>query len=225
MACGKAAVAIVALLCSACSVRSNLPRGPAAHALFSSTESGEANDTYLIGPLDTVSVAVFQEPDLSAQNAQVDAEGDVLLPLVGSVHAAGKSPPELASLYTAKLKRYLKSPRVTVTVNSITQKVAVEGSVHHPGLYEVRGRSSLLEALAMAQSPTRVAALDEVIIFRQSNGARTGAVFDVRRIRAGLDPDPLIRGGDRIVVGYSWLKGAWRDFLSTTPMLNAFARF
>jgi polysaccharide export outer membrane protein len=202
-----------------------LPRGAAAQALFPSTESTETDDAYLIGPLDTVSVAVFQEPDLSAQNAQVDAAGDVLLPLIGSVHAAGKSPPELATLYTDRLKQYLKAPRVTVTVNSITQKVAVEGSVAQPGLYDVRGRSSLLEALAMAQSPTRVAALDEVVVFRQMNGTRTGAVFDVRRIRAGLDPDPIIRGGDRIVVGYSWLKGAWRDFLSATPMVNAFTRF
>lgn len=225
MAWGKVTVVVAGTLCSACATHSTLPRGAQAQALFPSTESADADDSYMIGPLDTVSVAVFQEPDLSAQNAQVDAAGDVLLPLIGSVHAAGKSPPELAALYTEKLQRYVKKPRVTVTVNSITQKVAVEGSVQQPGLYEVRGRSSLLEALAMAQSPTRVAALNEVVVFRQMNGQRAGAVFDVRRIRAGLDPDPIIRGGDRIVVGYSWLKGAWRDFLSATPMVNAFTRF
>ena len=225
MAGGKLIVATIGAMCSACAVHTTLPRGVEAQALFPSTESAEADEAYIIGPLDTVSVAVFQEPDLNAQNAQVDAAGDVLLPLIGTVHAAGKSAPELASLYTSKLTRYLKTPRVTVTVNSITQKVAVEGSVQQPGLYDVRGRSSLLEALAMAQSPTRVAALNEVVVFRQVDGQRTGAVFDVGRIRAGLDPDPIIRGGDHIVVGYSWLKGAWRDFLSAAPMVNAFTRF
>jgi polysaccharide export outer membrane protein len=49
-----------------------------------------------------------------------------------------------------------------------------------------------------------------------------GAVFDLRRIRRGFDPDPLILGGDTVVVGYSELKGAFRDFLSAAPAIAVF---
>jgi polysaccharide export outer membrane protein len=131
---------------------------------------------------------------------------------------------QLSAEVTGRLARYVVRPSVTVTAESITQKVTVEGEVNQPGVYEIKGNASLLEALAMAHSPTEVAALDEVIVFRTVNGKRTGARFDLQRIRAGRDPDPLILGGDRIVVGYSSVKGAWRDFMKL-PIFNLWRIF
>jgi polysaccharide export outer membrane protein len=49
-----------------------------------------------------------------------------------------------------------------------------------------------------------------------------GAIFDLRRIRRGFEPDPLILGGDIVVVGTSELKGAFRDFLGAAPVLAVF---
>jgi polysaccharide export outer membrane protein len=221
-------LAALCLLCTACGggMQTPLPLGQEAYAVIpAATQAGAAtNEEYVIGPLDTVNVTVFQEPDLSANELKVDAAGNILLPLVGTVRAGGKTASELSSEITGRLTRYLVRPSVTVTANSITQKVTIEGSVNQPGVYEIKGSSSLLEALAMARSPTEVAALDQVIVFRNVDGQRTGAAFDLRRIRVGLDPDPVIKGGDRIVVGYSAVKGAWRDFLSM-PIFNIFRRF
>ncbi len=63
------------------------------------------------------------------------------------------------------------------------------------------------------------------MVFRTLNGQRMGAVFDLRRIRTGSAPDPQIVDGDVVVVGFSQLKGAYRDFLAATPLLGLFTIF
>ena len=103
--------------------------------------------------------------------------------------------------------------------------MTVEGNVVEPGVFEIPGSSTLLQAIARARSPTRVAQLDEVMIFRQINGKRVGARFDLTEIRTGRAPDPEILGGDVVVVGFDSLKGAFRDFLTTAPFFNIFQTF
>ena len=92
-------------------------------------------------------------------------------------------------------------------------------------MYDISGSSTLLEAIARAKSPTRVARLDQVVVFRMINGQRAGAVFDLRKIRDGEAPDPQLQGGDIVVVGFSAVKGAFRDFLSAAPLLSLFQIF
>ncbi len=70
-----------------------------------------------------------------------------------------------------------------------------------------------------------MARLDQVVIFRTINGKRMGAVFDVGKIRSGGAPDPELRGGDVVVVSFSAVKGAFRDFLTTAPFFNVFRPF
>ena len=222
----KLTMAAMCLVCGACGGGMNtpLPVGQQAYAIIPAGADATAPQEYVIGPLDTVSVDVFQEPELSAKDVKVDAAGDVLLPLVGTVRASGKTATALAAEIKGKLARYVVRPSVTVAANSITQKVTIEGEVHQPGVYEIKGNSSLVEALAMARSPTELAVLDQVIVFRTVEGKRAGAAFNLQRIRSGVDPDPVIVGGDRIVVGYSAVKGAWRDFLKL-PVFNIFRAF
>jgi polysaccharide export outer membrane protein len=213
------------LLAGCTGVRSTLPRGESAYTIFTPASAENVQRDYRLGPLDTVSVVVFQEPELSFQNMQIDASGNLLYPLVGSVRAQGKTAAELSAELADRLNRFLVDPQVTVSVaSSVSQRVTVEGAVTQPGVYDVKGSSSLLEALALARSPTRVAKLDEIVVFRNINGERHGARFDIKRIRAGLDPDPEILGGDVVVVGFSFVQEAWRDFLTAAPILNVFTR-
>jgi polysaccharide biosynthesis/export protein len=110
-------------------------------------------------------------------------------------------------------------------VSTREQTVAVEGEVKLPGVYKVSPSDTLLSAIARAQSPTNVAKLDEVIVFRTVNGRRMGARFDLNQIRSGQAADPQILGGDVIVVGFSSLKGVYRDILQAAPLLNVFTQF
>jgi polysaccharide export outer membrane protein len=208
-------------------VAGDLPRGASAYSVIPAPDAEASMAAYRIGALDVLKVTVFQEPDLSFDQMQVDASGNVSLPLIGMVRAEGKTAAELSSEIASKLgSQYLVNPQVSVAVaSSVSQNVTVEGNVTQPGVYAINGTSTLLQALAQAQSPTDVAKLDQVVIFRNIDGRRAGAVFDVKAIREGRAADPQVLGGDVIVVGFDALKGAFRDFLRTAPFFNLFRYF
>ena len=127
---------------------------------------------YRIGALDKLNVTVFQNKDLSAEKMQVDAGGHILLPLIGSVTAQGKTTSELSDEIASRLgQKYLQSPQVSVTVEeAVSQKVSVEGAVTEAGVFELKGRTSLLEAVARAKGTTRYANLRHVTIIRNVEG-------------------------------------------------------
>jgi polysaccharide export outer membrane protein len=208
---------------AACAEAPSLPQGAAAYQLIHPASDSAWSSDYHIGRLDVLKVTVLYEPDLSTE-AHVDANGDVSLPLIGVIRAVDKTPAELSVEISSRFgAQYLRNPHVTVAVEtSASQKVTIEGDVNMPGVYDINGKASLLEALARAQSPNRVANLRTIAVFRVIDGRRVGAVFDVTRIRAGLDPDPLILGGDIVVVGFSYAKGFYRDVVQAAPVVGAF---
>ena len=164
---------------------------------------------------------------MSFDEVSVNAAGTFNYPFVGEVAAAGKTPIELSRELEAGLgTRFIRNPQVVVgVVSSAAQRVTVDGQVVEPGVYEIAGTSSLVEAIARAKGLQFTGVDDEVIVFRNIDGQRFGAVFDLKQIREGKAPDPEILGGDRIVVGYSAVRGAYQDFLRAAPILNAFTRF
>ena len=200
-----------------------LATGNAALASTGTADPRRLSDAYVIGPSDELRVQVLYEPELTLEGTRVDEDGTVQVPLAGSVQAAGKTSTQLAGDIEKALSRYVLQPHVVVSIAHFAkQVVTVEGSVVSPGVYDVPGTSSLLQALALAKGPERSAKLDQVIVFRTVDGQRTGALFDVQRIRYGYAPDPLILGGDTVVVGFSEIKGAFRDFLAAAPAIGVF---
>ncbi|MBX7515086.1 polysaccharide export protein [Qipengyuania sp. GH38] len=204
-----------------------LPKDEAAYAVMPPAEAGGGMNLYRIGVLDSLSIRVFQEPELSFETVSVDASGFINFPLVGQIEAVGKTPQQLSDELEAGLgSRFIRDPQVVVgVVESAAQRVTVTGSVVEPGVYEIAGASSLVESIARAKGLTDRAVDDEVLIFREIDGERYGAVFNLRHIQEGRAPDPQILGGDRIVVGYSTVRGAYQDFLRAAPILNVFSRF
>jgi polysaccharide export outer membrane protein len=203
-----------------------LPRlvsGAEAYQAFPPPRPNGALPPYLIGAFDRISVSVYQEDDLSVKDVQVDAAGDVLLPLIGRVHAAGATSTALSSQVAGLLgTRYLVNPQVSVVVQqSVSQKITVEGSVIEPGVYAIQGRTTLLDAVAMAKGTSRVAAMDDAVIFREIAGQRYGAVFNLRQIGRGEFQDPEILGNDVVVIGHNDIKAAWRDILTAAPLVAA----
>lgn len=201
-----------------------LPRSFDAYPVPAHTETVRLSPQYRIGPLDTIDVTVFLEPDLSAKALAVDASGNITLPLLGSYPAAGKTAQELGNELAARLERdYLNNPQVSVAVvSSVSQKVVVQGQVTEPGVYPIKGSTTLLEAISMANGETSVAALNRVVVYRTIGGQRMGALFDVNDIRNGKVNDPEVYGNDTVIVGFSQAKSVWRDVLSAAPLLNVF---
>jgi polysaccharide biosynthesis/export protein len=205
----------------------DLPRATQAYEIFPA-QAGNNPSAYRIGPLDVLAINVFQEPELTFDKIEVDAGGNLAFPLIGSVQASGRTATELSEEIAQRLNtQYLRNAQVTVRVSSsVSQNITVEGQVVEPGVYEIPGGStSLLQAIARAKSPTRTARTSEIAVFRMVNGERMGAVFDLDQIREGRAPDPELRGGDVVVVGFSALQGAYRDILAAAPLFNIFTRF
>ncbi|HEY5411587.1 MAG TPA: polysaccharide biosynthesis/export family protein [Caulobacteraceae bacterium] len=186
--------------------------------------SAGATQDYRIGPLDTLDITVFEVKDLTISKMQVDASGQILLPLVGAVTAQGKTTGELSSEIARRLaSKYLQNPQVSVVVDeAVSQKVSVEGAVAESGVFELKGRTSLLEAVALAKGASKDANLHRVSIVRTVDGRERAATFDLDAIQHGTARDPEIFGNDVIVVGSSKGKEFWHSIVEALPGLIIF---
>ncbi|MGE5154555.1 MAG: polysaccharide biosynthesis/export family protein [Bdellovibrio bacteriovorus] len=158
--------------------------------------------TYRIGPYDLLKIEVFQVQELSRQE-RVNDEGFVTLPLIGPVQVAGLTPREAEQAIAAKLgEEYLQNPQVNIFVAEYaSQKVTVTGRVKKPGVFPVAGKTTLMQAIALAGGLDDVAKKEEVVVFRrQPAGDVSAYVVDLAAIEEGKLTDPVIVGDDRIVV-------------------------
>jgi len=194
---------------------------PPSPADFPTLPAAASEADYRIGALDKLDITVFQVKDLTIDKLQVDASGQILLPLIGSVIAKGKTTTELSAEIAARLaEHYLQSPQVSVTVDeAVSQKVSVEGSVNEAGVFELKGRTSLLEAVARAKGMTKGANAHKVTIIRNVDGTPHAANFDLVAIGQGKARNPEVVGNDVVIVDGSQTKSAWRSFIEVMPAL------
>lgn len=236
---GPVAVVLVAVLLTGCGASSNSgtssfapeqqltggsrtatgPNSPVASATLVSTSTG----AYRIGPQDVLDISVFQVPELS-KSVQVAETGTINLPLVGEVAVAGKTAQQVERDLTARLgAEYLQNPQVTVAVKDYnSQSLTISGAVNKPGLYPMRGKVTLMQAIAMA-GDLEAASDSSVLILREKNGKRQAARFDVSAIQKGQAADPTLEGGDQIVAGTSAIKKGFGAILKVLPIAGAFA--
>lgn len=107
---------------------------------------------YRIGPEDVLDINVFEAQELNRE-VRVSANGEISLPLLGSVRAAGLTPRELEFVLQELLHRtYMKDPHVSVFVHEMqSHPVSVMGAVRRPGVFQIRGSKTLLEVLSLAE--------------------------------------------------------------------------
>jgi polysaccharide export outer membrane protein len=169
---------------------------------------------YRIGPADSLDINVNQLPELT-KTVDVDPAGKILMPLIGSVQAAGRTPAQLSEDIAAALKKkYMKDPIVVVSVKEAQgQKVTIDGAVSKPGVYPLAGPTTLLQAVALASGPDpKLANPKRVAIFRTINGQRRTAFYDLTQIRTGKAEDPAVYGNDIVVVDQSGAKSFMQNF-------------
>ena len=176
-----------------------------------------------IGPMDLLDISVFGAPDLD-NSYQVDFEGKLKLPLIGTIPAAGFTASQLATNLELRLgENYLQDPDVTVRVSEASKRfMTVDGSVQKPGMYPVEGQLTLLQAIALSGGPSDNANPRRVVVFRQIEGKRHAAGFDLKEIRQGNAEDPIVYANDIIVVDGSEARRTYGDFLRSVPLLALF---
>lgn len=195
-------VLIIGLAASAWSQNSTNKANDKSNAPSASQEPASVVPaTYVIGPEDTLHVSVWKEPDLTA-TLPVRPDGQISLPLLNDVQAAGLTPMQLAVSLTEKLKKYVADPRVTVVVTAMnSQKIYVMGEVSHTGAMPLTPNMTVLQALASAGF-TQFANTKGIYILRTVNGQQQKLPFNYKRVVKGEDVQQNIRlqPGDTIVV-------------------------
>jgi polysaccharide export outer membrane protein len=125
----------------------------------------QVND-YRIGPKDLLEITVFGLPELN-QTVRVSEDGSITMSLLGRVEVSGLTAQELEKKLASILdKQYTKEARVTVFIKEY-QKVSVIGAVGKPGMYELVGPTTLLQAIAQAGGLT-AQAVNEIFVYRRS---------------------------------------------------------
>lgn len=179
--------------------------------------------TYRLSPGDTLRIEVFQVADLSGEET-VNDDGSIILPLIGSLRVAGLTPEEAErSIAAALAKDYLQDPQVGIRVTQFANRsFTVAGAVTAPGVFPLTGRTTLMQAIALARGINDVGDDRQVTLFREPTGKPVNAyVIDLKRVQRGELADPLIVSNDKVLVPRSGsavflkgLTGGLRGFVS-----------
>jgi polysaccharide biosynthesis/export protein len=129
---------------------SNAPATQDDSATTAPAAAHESSPDDVIGIDDSIAITCLESDDIS-KTWRVSSTGDINLPLVGQVHAAGLTAEQLNQKLTEALKRYINEPHVTVYIAEFrSQPVTVTGAVHRPGHFQIEGPKTLLTVLTMA---------------------------------------------------------------------------
>jgi len=129
---------------------------------------------YQIGPGDQLQISVWQHPDLSP-SVTVLPDGEVSLPLVGEVKAAGMTEKDLSVVIRDKMAEYVRSPEVTVTVlnaesANFQQRIRVTGAVLRPASVPFKKGMTVLDVVLEAGGPNEFASSNSCVLYRTAGG-------------------------------------------------------
>jgi polysaccharide biosynthesis/export protein len=152
---------------------------------------------------DIFDVAFELSPELN-QTVTVQPDGFITLRGVGDVHVAGQTVPELTATLRTAYDKILHEPLISVTLKDFQKPYFIaDGQVGRPGKYDLRGDTTLTEAIAMAGGFQDSAKHSQVLLFRRVSDEWTSAqVFDVKKMhnKRDLKEDPLLHPGDMVFV-------------------------
>jgi polysaccharide biosynthesis/export protein len=191
-----AALAAVALVAALCGCAQPAPRAAAERPPVA------ANTEYRIGPADVLRISVWKNEELS-RTVPVRPDGTISLPLLNDVRAAGLTPMQLRDVLSRQLQEYVSKPQISVIIQEVhSYAVSVLGEVTRAGRYELKGESTVLDAIAYAGGTTAFARRSRILILRQEGGAVQRIAFDYDKATSaeGEQVNPLVRPGDIIVV-------------------------
>jgi polysaccharide export outer membrane protein len=157
-------------------------------------------------------------PELT-KSVQVADTGTVNLPLVGEIPVAGKTSQEVERDLTTRLgATFVRNPQVTVYVKEYnSQHVTITGAIKNPGMYPIKGRTSLVQVVAMAGGLDDVSD-STVLVLRNSNGKQSASKFNVSAIQNGDAEDPGLQPGDKLLAGTSAIKQGFNFVLKALPL-------
>lgn len=172
--------------------------------LATSAHSGNALEVseYHLSSGDVLEISVWGDEDLQRE-VLIRPDGKISFPLIGDIQAAGKSVNSLKTELEQKVNKYVPDVPVTVILKTINYpKVYIVGKVEAPSLYMMEGRTTVVQALAMAGGLTAFASKNNISVLRQTANGQKVFSFKYGDIENGksLDQNIVLMSGDTIIV-------------------------
>jgi len=165
-------------------------------------QAGVDKERYVIGPEDVLYIHVWKEDALS-RSVPVRMDGNISLPLIHEMKAAGLTPVQLEAAITERLKKLYENPNVSVIVMEANSfKVYVSGEVMKPGVYRLRDETTILQIIPMAGGFTDWAKQKKILVIRKENGKEKRFTVDYKKAMKGDEPNSnvVLKPGDTIIV-------------------------
>ena len=145
-------------------------RAPPAHGRRAATTGLPIPTDYVIGPDDVLGVVFWRDTDMSG-DVTVRPDGNITLPLLRDIKAAGLRPDELREQIQKAASKFIEDPNVTVVVRQINSRnVFITGNVARPGPYPVSGHMTVLQLISVAGGLTEFADAKKIMIMRIEQG-------------------------------------------------------
>ena len=195
---GRLASVVVTALFAACTT--TYPPAP--------REAATSDFQYRIGPLDTVNIIVWRNPELSL-TVPVRPDGKLTTPLVDDVPAIGKTPTELAKDIETALAKYIRDPVVTVVVTTFvgpaSAQIRVIGEAARPQILAFRRNLTLLDVMIAVGGLTDFADGNHATIYRADEGGKSYGVRLQDLVKRGdVTANVDMRPGDILIIPQSW---------------------
>lgn len=124
-----------------------------------------------LGPEDVIQIRVVDADDIGDKPVRVAADGSITVPVIGRIKAAGLTVDELQAVIVERLKPLIISPDVSVSlIETHSHPFTVLGAVKMPGVFQLSGRKTLLDALSQCGGPTDDAGYSIRISRRKESG-------------------------------------------------------
>ena len=142
-------VELLAVACFVCSTPVWALQATIEQKSDSASTSGARLPYYILGPNDEIVILALDVEEIANKPIRITTSGDINLPMVGRIHAAGMNLEQLEAEVTERLSKYIKEPHVAINVTSFkSQPASVFGYVGAPGVVQLEGRKTLIEVLS-----------------------------------------------------------------------------
>lgn len=163
---------------------------------------------YKIGPMDTLNIVVWRNPELSGV-VTVRPDGYIVTPLVDDMLAAGKTTQELARELERTLSKYLKDPVVNVVLTGFqgiySDQIRIVGEAARPQAVPYRQNMTVLDVMIQVGGITDFADGNSAVLIRGSEGGKQYSVRLKDLLKRGdISANAAIMPGDVIIVPQSW---------------------
>ena len=165
---------------------------------------------YQTGVGDVLSIRVYARPDLSSgdstssgaggsKGSRIDGSGNIHLPLIGTISAAGLTVDAIRDKVEAALRTYVQTPSVVVEVAEYHSKpIYLMGQFRTPGVYYMDRPMTFLQGITLGNGFDATANLRGVRLLRD----RKIAPVDVYSLILGgrIEQNIWLKGGDTVFI-------------------------